>query len=217
MDQVRSVSWRSCKLVNWFNVFRFFFGYLLVCWALSFVACSPGVNFVRPEPALEDTSLGSGDVFVVRVFGEPELSQEYKVAEDGTIDFPYLGRLAITGRVPSQIADEIQRLLLEREILRYPQVSVLVKESNSKRLTILGSVQRPGTLPYESNMTIMEAITRAGGFSNLADDTRVRLTRRVRNGALRTYEIPCSLISDGRVENIRVAPGDIIFVPQSRI
>jgi polysaccharide export outer membrane protein len=182
--------------------------------AASAGCAGSNVRFVPPPPAAEDNTLGVSDVFAVRVFGEQDMSQEYRIAPDGTIDFPYLGRIWVQGMEPSQIADTLRDRLREREILRDPQVSVYVRELNSRRVSILGQVQRPGTFPYEQNMTIIQAITAAGGFTPLAEQTLVRLTRNVRGSGRRSYTIPVNLIAEGRIANVNVAPGDVIFVPE---
>jgi polysaccharide export outer membrane protein len=166
---------------------------------------------------MDDNALGPGDVFAVRVFGEQEMSQDYRVAQDGTIDFPYVGRLHVQGLEPTTVADQLRTRLREGEILRNPQVSVYVREINSRHILVLGQVAHPGTLTYEQNMTIVQAITASGGFSPLADQNRVRLTRRVRGGQQRSYIIPVEMISEGRAGNVLLAPNDIILVPQSPI
>jgi len=175
-------------------------------------SCAPTARFVPPPPAEEDQSVGPDDIFVVRVFGETELTAEYRVAGDGSISFPYLGRVRVQGLTPTQIEDRLAAALREHGVLRDPQVSVLPREIQSRRINVIGQVQHPGTFPFEPNMTIVRAITAAGGFTGIADQHRVRLTRRTRRGR-ETYVIPVDHIADGRIANIAVAPGDIIMVP----
>lgn len=208
MDEVRSLRRRTCQLV------AFCLTGLVLSSVLGIACATTTVRFVPPPPAVEDNTLGPNDVFAVRVFGEQDMSQDYRVAPDGTIDFPYIGRIRVQGMEPSQIADTLRTELQNREILRNPQVSVFVRELNSRRISVLGQVQRPGTFPFEQNMTIVQAITAAGGFTALANASTVRLTRNVRGGGRRTYTIPVDLIAEGKIGNITLAPGDVIFVPE---
>jgi polysaccharide export outer membrane protein len=182
---------------------------------LAIASCaSNDVRFTAPPPAVDDNVLGPNDVFAVRVFGEADMSADYRVAPDGTIDFPYIGRVRVQGLTPPQVADRLQTELHDRQILRQPQVSIFVREINSRTISILGQVQHPGTFPFLQNMNIVQAITTAGGFTPLANQHAVRLTRRIRNGGTRTYELPVDAIAEGRAATVLLAPGDVIFVPE---
>ena len=178
-------------------------------------ACSKrGVQVSEvPPPATDDTTLGPGDAFVVRVYGEEELSGNHQVAPDGTIDFPLLGAVQVNGLEPPAVARELQRLLREREMLRDPHVSVYVEQYASKRISVVGAVADPGTFPLEPGMTVVQAISMAGGFSSLADRDGTVVTRRL-NGELVRYRVPAAKVSRGQAQDIEVAAGDIIFVPE---
>lgn len=166
-----------------------------------------------PPPATDDTTLGPGDVFIVRVYGEEELSGSHQVAPDGTIDFPLLGSVEVSGLEPTMVADELQRLLKERDLLRDPHVSVYVEEYASKRISVVGAVANPGAFPLEPGMTVVQAISMAGGFSSLADRDGTVVTRRA-NGETVRYRVPVAKVTKGQAEDIEVAAGDIIFVPE---
>ena len=166
-----------------------------------------------PPSAADDSTLGAGDVFDVRVFGEESLSSSYRVAQDGSIDFPLVGRLAVAGLEPTQIADLIQRELQARDYLRNPQVSVFVKEYNSKRVSVMGAVARPGTFPVSSQMTVVQVISLAGGFTPLANRDGTVLTRRT-SGQIRRYPIAAGEVAEGNAEDLPVRAGDIIYVPE---
>jgi len=157
--------------------------------------------------------MGPGDVFTVRVFGEPELSADYRVDSDGTIDYPLIGKVRVEGKRPSQIAAEIAFRLRDGKFLRNPQVSVFVKEYTSKTIQVLGQVQKPGRYPYYDNMTAVEALSLAGGFTPLAWRDRATLTR-TRNGKQVTEEIRLGEMVSGRERNIVLQPGDRINVPE---
>lgn len=183
--------------------------------ALGTTACAKrGVQATDvPPPATDDTTLGPGDAFMVRVYGEEELSGNHQVAPDGTIDFPLLGPVDVNGLEPPAVANEIQRLLKEGDLLRDPHVSVYVEEYASKRVSVVGAVANPGAFPLEPGMTVVQAISMAGGFSSLADRDATVVNRRIDGQTVR-YRVPVAKVTKGQAEDIEVAAGDIIFVPE---
>ncbi|HEY0715396.1 MAG TPA: polysaccharide biosynthesis/export family protein [Polyangia bacterium] len=159
-----------------------------------------------------DERLGVDDVFDIRVVGENELSGSYRVGADGTIDVPYVGRLTVLGMRPNELQEEVTKRL-SNGYLRNPQVSVLVKEWNSRKLVVLGKVQKPGPIPFFPRMTIVDAIAAAGGFSDTAAKNSVRLRRELR-GKVETRNYPVADISEGRSPNVVMLPGDVIVVDE---
>ncbi|MBK8169297.1 MAG: polysaccharide biosynthesis/export family protein [Sandaracinaceae bacterium] len=166
-----------------------------------------------PEVAGNDTTLGAGDVFDVRVFGEEELTGSYRVAQDGSIDFPLIGRIAVQALEPTAIADLITARLHDGGILVNPHISVLVREYNSKRVSVLGSVARPGTFAMSAGLTLVQAISLAGGFTSLASRNDIVVTRRV-NGELRRYRVRADDVTEGRSDDFALGAGDTIYVPE---
>lgn len=165
-----------------------------------------------PE-VVEDTTLGAGDVFEVRVFGETDLTGKYQVAADGTINFPLVGVVAVAGLESTAVASQIAARLKGGGFLVDAQVSVLVEESNSKRVSVLGAVTKPGTLPIVPGMTVIQAVSQAGGFSNLASKDDTVVTRRV-DGLLKKHRIAVSEITRGDASDFPLRAGDIVFVPE---
>ncbi|MEM7136830.1 MAG: polysaccharide biosynthesis/export family protein [Myxococcota bacterium] len=166
-----------------------------------------------PPPATEDTTLSPGDVFSVRVFGEDSLSGEHQVAADGTIDFPLIGAVEVAGLEPTEVADKLQNELRERDMLKEPHVSVYVENYASKRISVVGAVAEPGAFALAPGMTVVQAISMAGGFSSLADRDGTVVTRRVDGQTVR-YRVPVERVTRGQATDIEVAAGDIIFVPE---
>jgi len=162
----------------------------------------------QEAPGPPDVTLGPSDVFEVRVYGEEDLSGSYRVDVDGTIDFPLVGRLRVAGQVPSQVATLISDRLA-KGYLKNPQVSVLVKEYNSKKITVLGQVREPGTFPYLVRMSIVEALSLAGGFTPLASSNDVI----VRRGA-KTFRVRVAAITEGKEPHFFLEPGDTVLVPE---
>ena len=176
------------------------------------VTASTPRSEMQPENAPQELSLGAGDIFDVRVFGEPDLSSTYRVGVDGAIDYPLIGQVVVVGLEPHQAANLIANKLSEK-YLKHPQVSILVKEQPSKKVTVIGQVARPGTFSYTTNMNIVEAITIAGGFTPIAAKNRTTITR-VESGEKRSLEVPVAEIGEGKARNVLVRPGDIISVPE---
>ncbi len=187
----------------------------LVLLAFGSSACSNrGVQATEvPPPATDDTTLGPGDVFSVRVYGEDAMTGSHQVAPGGTINFPLLGAIDVSGLEPTQVAKKIQTELRERDLLRNPHVSVYVEAYSSKRVSVVGAVANPGTFPLEPGMTVVQAISMAGGFSSLADRDGTVVTRHVGDEIIR-YRVPVARVTKGQAEDIEVAAGDIIFVPE---
>ncbi|MGB9599414.1 MAG: polysaccharide biosynthesis/export family protein [Myxococcota bacterium] len=159
------------------------------------------------------TTLGPGDIFEVKVYGEPDLSGIFRVSSDGFVNFPLIGKIKVEG-LPAIKVEEIIISKLKDGYLKDPQVSVFIKEYNSKKIFVFGEVQKPGTFIYEDNMTIIQAITIAGGFTKLADKNKVSVTRIENNEEKRIY-LPVEDIGKGKEKNFFLKPGDIIFVPES--
>ena len=175
--------------------------------------CAATHALVPPPSGQEDTTLGPGDVFAVRVYGQEDLSNSYRVAQDGSIDYPLVGRIEVGGREPTEIADLVAVRLRDGGYLVSPQVSVLVEEYTSKRISVMGAVADSGTFPMSAGLTVVQAISAAGGFSPLASRNDTVLTRRV-DGELRRYEIPVDRISRGEAQDVMLQAGDIVFVPE---
>jgi polysaccharide export outer membrane protein len=161
----------------------------------------------------EDTTLGAGDEFEVRVFGEKDMAATYQVAPDGTIQFPFLGVLQVAGKESNDVATLIADGLRAGGFLNDPQVSVMLTESNSKRISVLGAVAKPGTLPIVPGMTLVNAVSQAGGFTALASKDETVITRRV-DGKLVRYRVAVSRITRGDEADFALRTGDIVFVPE---
>jgi polysaccharide export outer membrane protein len=182
--------------------------------APAFVAgCSGSNDNVRLNlpPPTEKSTVGPGDVFIMEVVGEKELPREYQVASDGTVDIPYLQTVPVAGLEPQEIARLIRKLLIEKQILSDPSVVVQVKEYNSRRITILGQVAKPGTFPYTTGLTLIQALSQAGGLTGIANLDKVNLTRRTVGGS-RTVVIGIGTIMEGRSPDVPLQSGDRIFV-----
>lgn len=189
--------------------------------ALLVVAgCAPRSRPTPPPPPsnasavdLAATSLGAGDLFEVRVFQEPELSGVYQVGPQGDIIFPLCKRVVVGGLTANGAAEKL-RACLSEGFMRNPQVSVLVKEYNSKKVFVFGEVQKPGTFAFEDGMSIIQALTLAGGFTRNAAQNSTSVTRLV-NGQEVKSKVNVQDIALGKAPNVTLEPGDIVYVPES--
>ncbi|HYO70462.1 MAG TPA: polysaccharide biosynthesis/export family protein [Archangium sp.] len=157
-------------------------------------------------------TLGPGDLVDVRVFQEPDHSGVWAVSPEGTIDYPLCGKVHLAGRTSGTAADALRDCLTR--YLRHPEVSVAIREYNSKKVFVFGEVQKPGTFSYEEGMTIIEAVTLAGGFTKLASPNGTQVAR-LDEGQQLKIRVPVKDIRDGAEKNFALRPGDIVYVPES--
>jgi len=186
---------------------------VLIALSLWLAGCGPKPDnsHVQLPPPVQSTTLGPGDVFTMQIVGEKELPEEYQVASDGTVDLPYIDRLNVEGLEPQQIQALITKRLVEAEIYQHPSVVVRVEEYNSKRVTVLGQVQKPGSFPLTPGLTLVQAVSLAGGLNSIANRDKVKLTRKTKEGS-RTVVLSFQAITDGRSPDIPLQAGDSIFV-----
>jgi protein involved in polysaccharide export with SLBB domain len=182
--------------------------------ALGALACQPKDHRViaAGDIGAPQDRVGIDDTFDVRVYGEPELSGTFRVATDGTIDYPLAGRTPVAGLRTG----EIQQLLVDKlkdRFLKDPQVVVTIKDRNSQKISVLGQVAKPGQVGYYPNMTIVDAIASAGGFTGIAAKNSVNLRREVA-GKIENHTYPVADISEGRSPNVMVLPGDVLVVDE---
>jgi polysaccharide biosynthesis/export protein VpsN len=147
----------------------------------------------------------------MEIVGEKDLPTEFQVAADGTVAFPYIQELEVAGLEPQQLAKRIRERLVENEILTNPSVVVTVKEYRSKTVTVLGQVQKPGSFPLTPAMTLLQAVSMAGGFTSIAQKNRVNLTR-VTEGKAETVIVNVELIYEGSADDILLQSGDSLYV-----
>jgi polysaccharide export outer membrane protein len=191
-----------------------FFAVLLGVGLLGATGCGgrPATRVNLPAP-VERTTVGPGDVFNLTIVGEEKLPKEFRIAPDGSVDIPYIHRVQVAGLEPQEIADLIRKKLIEADILRDPSVAIDVKEYNSKRIVVLGQVQKPGSFPLIPGFTFIQAISQAGGFNTMANRDRVTLTRHTGNDS-RTIVLSADAITDGSLPDIPLQAGDTIYVAE---
>ena len=134
----------------------------------ALTACvTPSAPVMLEQPS--EYQLGPGDQLRITVFGEAELSGQYLVGSQGAIAYPLVGEVRAAGLTVLEFTESLQTAL--GEFLRQPNVSVEV--ANYRPFFILGEVQRPGTYPYSANLTVLNAVATAGGFTPRANRGRI--------------------------------------------
>jgi polysaccharide export outer membrane protein len=182
--------------------------------ALSIVGCAttPRASVLVAEASPPEDRVGIDDTFDVRVYGEAELTGTFRVATDGSVDYPLAGRIHVAGLRTGEIQQVLVGKLKDR-YLKDPQVVVTIKDRNSQKISVLGQVAKPGQVSYYPNMTIVDAIANAGGFTGIAAKNSVNLRREVA-GNIQTHIYPVADISEGRSPNVMVLPGDVLVVDE---
>jgi polysaccharide export outer membrane protein len=166
----------------------------------------------KPATADPNYIIGDQDVLDVSVWKEPEVSRVVPVRPDGKISLPLLNDVQAAGLTPSQLAAEITESL--KKYVTSPQVTVIVTTINSQRVYILGEVTRPGAFPLLPGMTVMQALSSAGGFTAFAKMKSIYVLRN-ENGKKVKYPFNYKDAINGKnsEQDIQLKAGDTIVVP----
>lgn len=174
-----------------------------------------GLTSLPVDPAAQRETLGPGDVIEVRVFEEEALTGTSRIEADGTFVYPLLGSVNAAGLTATALAEHLKERLADG-YLRTPQVTVFVQEHNSRQVSVIGQVKRPGRYAYRSGMTLIEAIAEAGGTTDSAVLASMKVTRLVEGREL-SADVPFKEITQGRVTDFALQAGDIVFVAESAV
>lgn len=195
---------------------------LFVRWTLTALAITAlGVACKDPPPSVyptqpsydEDSTAAPSDLLEIRVAKQEQLSGEYEIDPNGSLSFPYIGIITASGKTPIQIETEIHDRLADG-YLRQPQVTVRLKERRSKKISVFGEVRSGKIIPFNDGMTILEAISGAGGFTPRAWENAVKVTRSSSAGA-KEFTVPVKGIANGKAPVFFMRPGDSVYVPKS--
>ena len=180
----------------------------------------PPATFVGSDSAdSEKYIIGALDSLTIFVWRNPELGAKVQVRPDGMITTPLITDMAAVGKTPAILADDI-RLQLTKYI-EDPRVSVMVDSFQGtfgQQIRIVGATEKPASLPYRANMTLLDAMIEVGGLSEFAAGDRARLVRHNRETGKQTeYDLKIArLIKRGDTSaNVRLEPGDVIIIPES--
>jgi polysaccharide export outer membrane protein len=165
----------------------------------------------------EDTSgeyrVGPKDLVEIKVIEIPELNVERRVNDGGTIALPMVGDFPVSGLTASEIRSRLETLLKAKYVNR-ADVSVVVKEFANKPVSILGAVQRPGSLNISGRWFLLQAIVAAGGVTETAG-RKIYVLRRSDNGLFDTLEVSTDDLfrNASQMWNIPIYPSDVVSIP----
>ena len=158
--------------------------------------------------------LDVGDVIGIKVYGEPKLKGTFQIYPSCKIQFPLIKDVKICSRTPGEIRAEIAGRLHREFFQTRPSVSVKILIFNSKKIHVLGQVQKPGRFNFMPGLTLVQAIAMAGGFTSRAAANDTRLIRK-QGAAKRIYRIALGSIGSRKATDTKLRPGDVVFVPKS--
>jgi polysaccharide export outer membrane protein len=166
-----------------------------------------------PSPA-RDTSyvIGTEDLLQINVWKETDISTSVPVRPDGKISLPLLNDVQAAGLTPLQLAAELSTRL--KEFISEPRVTVIVTAMNSRRAYIMGQVVRQGAVPLLSNLTVLQALSAAGGPAQFANTKKIYILRTVGGKQQRiAFNYDAVIKGKSPEQNINLKPGDTIVVP----
>lgn len=169
------------------------------------------------EIFIREYIIGPQDLLEIRVFELPELNQTVRVSEDGSITLPLLGNVQVGGLTKDGVEQKL-KMLLEAKWLKSAQVSVFIKEYQSRRVAVIGAVERPGMYELVGRLTLLQVISQAGGFKENAAN-EIYVLREGKDGTTASIAIDLEdlLLNGNQNLNIPLMPGDVINVPVDRL
>ena len=187
------------------NLFRITIALLLsACTAATFAASPP------------DYKLAAGDSIKVQVYQNPDMTVEARVSESGTISYPLIGSVSIGGMSIPQAEKTVANALQKGNILKQPQVNILLLQVRGNQVSVLGEVQRPGRFPLETTtVRVSDMLATAGGITPTGNDQVVISGTRDGKPFRKSVDVPSLFRADASADDILLAPGDTVFVTKA--
>lgn len=192
---------------------------LMFCSGAALAAEQKTAAATTPRPAApalpvspEAYRIGPEDIIAVSVWKNEAMSRVVPVRPDGMISLPLLDDIQAAGLTPMQLRDVIAKKLVE--YMPSPEVSVIVNEVRSFKVSVMGEVARPARYELKSVTTVLDVLAQAGGFSQFANRSRIVILRPNGKGMTRIpFNYNKVIASGGEDENLYLQPGDIVLVP----
>ncbi|MFZ2997810.1 XrtA/PEP-CTERM system exopolysaccharide export protein [Sphingobium sp.] len=197
--------------------------------AVALTGCASGVATgpQLPSASLVSTQEGPGEEYIIGplddltifVWRNPELGAKVQVRPDGRITTPLIADMPAVGKTPKILSDDIKAAL--SKYIENPLVSVIVNNFSgtfSQQVRIVGATEKPASIPYRANMTLLDAMISVGGLSEYAAGNRARLVRADKvTGKQQEFQVRLTdLLKKGDTKaNVMLAPGDVIIIPES--
>jgi polysaccharide export outer membrane protein len=180
----------------------------------------PAASYVAgQERPGEEYVIGPLDQLNIFVWRNPELSSKVQVRPDGRITTPLIADMPAVGKTPAMLAADMKKELAE--YIKDPIVQVIVENFSgtfSQQVRIVGATEKPASIPFRANMTLLDAMIAVGGLSQYAAGNKAKLVRYDRDTGKQTeYAIQVGrLLKQGDSKaNVRLEPGDVIIIPES--
>lgn len=189
---------------------------LVIAFAALAVGCAGKGAPLPPEPAAGDRAeyvIGIPDLLRIVVWRNPDLSVDVPVRRDGKISVPLVDDVQAEGLTAEELKEVITEAL--SEYVTAPDVTVIVQQTNSHTITVVGAVGRSGQLPLIRQTRVLEAIAQMGGFNVWAKKDRVKVFRRQPSGEVAEYIFNYGAYASGKApnSNLLLQPGDTVVVP----
>jgi polysaccharide export outer membrane protein len=159
-----------------------------------------------------DYRIGAGDLLHVTVFGSPELSNDARVSESGNISYALVGQVPVASKSPAQVEAMLSARFTQGGYLRDPQVSVMVTEYRSQKVSVMGHVLKPGQYPLQSAAHVLDVLAEAGGLVNAEAGDFATLLHK--DGTKVGIDLE-ALFSGDPAQNCEVHGGDTVYVPRA--
>lgn len=187
---------------------------LLLMAAISVRAENAAATAATPTTGTppQDYRVGAGDLLKIQVFGSPELSTDARVAQTGTITCPLIGSVAVAGLSSAEVEKTLAQKFIDGAFLKQPQVSVLIVEYMSQKVSVLGHVSKPGQYALRASSNVMDVLAEAGGVIAQSASDFATLMRS--DGTKVDLNLD-ALFRGDQTQNVRVAGGDRLYIPRA--
>jgi polysaccharide biosynthesis/export protein len=169
-----------------------------------------------PAPQLVDPTLGAGDELELKFYYAPELNVTQRIRADGKLSLQLVGEVTAAGKSPSELETELREQYAKH--LKFPDVTVIVRNSFSRRIFVGGEVVRTGVVDMPSDVSLLEGVMLAGGFSMTSADVGQVIVMRYEGEKRVGYSVNMQdELKGAAVKPFMLQPGDIIYVPRTPI
>ena len=169
----------------------------------------------KNESQKDAYTVGPEDLLSITIWENPDLSQDERVNEGGDINYPFIGKVNVAGKTVNEV-DEILTGLLGKELVYDPQVDVFVKEYKSKKVFVVGEVNKPGTYYLRESRSLFEILSEAGGIRTDSAGNYLIIKRKLPENKEESSEIKIPLLKGELERDVEVFEGDIIKVPEGK-
>lgn len=206
------------QMEKWVSKVIFFVGLMTAFAGASQEGCAetpsgPPLQALQ-EAGRDDAAyvIGPENFLLIRILGESDTQQTFRVDEAGFITHPLAGRVSLAGRTVSE-AEILMENSLKGDYILHPNVTILVLEHS--RFSILGEVRNPGQYEILGQLRLVEAISMAGGFTPVANEKKVKVLRKSNGAEIKLEENVKEIIQGRREDNTFIQAGDVVSVDKS--